>query len=402
MINKLRHKFVLVATVSVATMLLVVVLGATLFNYVDLNEKADNMVQLVVDNNGVLAKSADKQKPHDDLPREAMFNTRFFVVYLDSENNITSTDTVNIFAADSEMAQNYATEVIEKDSDSGFLNDYKYKATTVNNQNAIVFVDVSSDINMVKKFLVNGSLIALLSIILVAVISYVLSPIAIKPTIEAYEKQKKFITDASHEIKTPLTVISANLDIIEMDSGENKWTKSAKTQVSRLTELVNRLVSLSRMDEATSLDKEKFSLSELCEMVAESYDSIALSSNKEFRTELEENIYYTGSEKSFNQLCYILLDNAFKFAEGDGEILFSLSKTQDKIKLIVSNPVNSLPAGTHNELFDRFYRADESRNSSTGGFGIGLSLAKSIVQKHKGKITANSPDGISFVVEVCL
>ena len=138
MINKLRHKFVLVATVSVATMLLVVVLGATLFNYVDLNEKADNMVQLVVDNNGVLAKSADKQKPHDDLPREAMFNTRFFVVYLDSENNITSTDTVNIFAADSEMAQNYATEVIEKDSDSGFLNDYKYKATTVNNQNAIV------------------------------------------------------------------------------------------------------------------------------------------------------------------------------------------------------------------------------------------------------------------------
>ncbi|NLA69655.1 MAG: HAMP domain-containing histidine kinase, partial [Clostridiales bacterium] len=302
MINKLRHKFVLVATVSVATMLLVVVLGATLFNYVDLNEKADNMVQLVVDNNGVLAKSADKQKPHDDLPREAMFNTRFFVVYLDSEKNITSTDTGNIFAADSEMAQNYATEVIEKDSDSGFLNDYKYKETTVNNQNAIVFVDVSSDINMVKKFLVNGSLIALLSIILVAVISYVLSPIAIKPTIEAYEKQKKFITDASHEIKTPLTVISANLDIIEMDSGENKWTKSAKTQVTRLTELVNRLVSLSRMDEATSLDKEKFSLSELCEMVAESYDSIALSSNKEFRTELEENIYYTGSEKSFNQL----------------------------------------------------------------------------------------------------
>ena len=403
MINKLKQKFVLVATASVAVMLFVVVVGATLSNYVDLEHKTDRMLLMISENNGVLPKPDKKQKPskqHDDLPREAMFDTRHFVVYLGGNNEILYTDTGNVYATSSQMAQEYALEVLKRNKESGFLDDYKYLCTTLHETSAIIFLDASRDIDMLRGFLYNSSMIAAASLFFVAVIAYLLSPIAINPITTAYEKQKKFITNASHEIKTPLTVISANLDIVEMNVGENKWLSSSKEQIARLVDLVNSLVSLSRMEETEVLDKESFSLSELCEMVVESYDSIAVSSGKTFETAIAENISYIGNEKAISQLCYILLDNAFKYSDDKGRVFFALYKRQERIILTVENTVEEISIGKHNEFFDRFYREDESRNSKTGGFGIGLSLAKSIVEKHKGKMSARSIDDKALTIEV--
>ena len=189
---------------------------------------------------------------------------------------------------------------------------------------------------------------------------------------------------------------------MEMHTGGSKWISSSKEQIIKLTDLVNSLVSLSRMEENEELKKANFSLSEIAEMMVESYDNIALTKNKRFNANIENNIDYIGNEKSISQLFYILLDNAFKYSNDKGVIDVSLMKKQDKIILTMQNTVDEIPVGKHNELFDRFYRKDESRNSQTGGFGIGLSLAKSIVAKHKGKINAKSIDGKSLTIEVIL
>lgn len=405
MIKKLRQKFVIVATVSVAVMFIIVIFLATFFNYMDLNRKTDAMLNLIAYNGGTLPKPDKKKKPlklHDDLPREAMFDTRYFTVYLGDSGEILYTDTGNIYATTSKQAQEYAESVLTKNKMSGYINDYKYLVTNINETKAIIFIDATRDIRIIQGFLYNSSLISLGAIVLVAIVSYQLSPFAVKPIATAYEKQKKFITNASHEIKTPITVISANLDIAEMGSGENKWINSSKEQITRLTDLVNSLVALSRMEETETIEKATFSLSELADMVAESYDSIAIQNNKTFETEIADNISYLGNEKSLSQLCYILLDNAFKYSNEGGKIFFSLSKKQQKIYLTVKNTVDKIGIGKHNEFFDRFYREDQSRNSKTGGFGIGLSIAKSIVKQHKGKVTAKSLDGKTLIIEVIL
>lgn len=404
MVNKLKQKFVLVSTISVFCMLFVMVVSTSFWNYLDLDQRTDQLVNLIADNGGTLPKPGGKERPGelDNLPREAIFDTRYFIVYLGNQNEILATDTRNIYATSSQEAQEYAGAVLARGQETGFIDGYKFLHTTINGTDSIIFVDAAKDVDILIRFVTTNSLLSLVALLLVAVISYFLSAIAIKPIIEVYDKQKKFITNASHEIKTPLTVISANLDIIEMGAGESKWTKNSKEQVGRLTELVNRLVALARMEETDNLVRESFDLSQLCEMVSESYQGLAINSQKHFVAEIQTDVFYTGNEQALSQLCYILLDNAFKYSVENGEIHFSLVRKHDKVSLTVTNAVEQLEIGKHNEFFDRFYRKDESRNSATGGFGIGLALAKSIVEKHKGKITAKSNDGKAITVEVIL
>lgn len=403
MINKLKRKFVFVATISVFCMLLVVISGASIWNYVDLNHRTDQLVNFIVENNGILPKPNNKGDfTFNQLPREASFDTRYFLVYLSADEQILATDTTNIFATSSQQAQQYAQTVINKQQTTGFIDGYKFLRTQLNGSESIIFVDVSRDVDILKNFIMTSSLLAIAALIIVAIIAYMLSPIAIKPIIESYEKQKRFITDASHELKTPLTVISANLDIIEMGSGESKWIKNSKEQITRLAELVNSLVALSRMEENETLERSDVDLSQLCEMASESYESLALSEQKKFVAEIDSNVMYHGNEQALSQLCYILLDNAFKYTCENGRIHLVLSQKHEKVVLRLTNDVEQIEIGKHNEFFDRFYRQDESRNSQTGGFGIGLALAKAIVHKHKGKISASSLDGTSVTIEVIL
>lgn len=403
MINKLKRKFVFVATISVFCMLLVVISGASIWNYVDLNHRTDQLVNFIVENNGILPKPNNKGDfTFNQLPREASFDTRYFLVYLSADEQILATDTTNIFATSSQQAQQYAQTVINKQQTTGFIDGYKFLRTQLNGSESIIFVDVSRDVDILKNFIMTSSLLAIAALIIVAIIAYMLSPIAIKPIIESYEKQKRFITDASHELKTPLTVISANLDIIEMGSGESKWIKNSKEQITRLAELVNSLVALSRMEENEALERSDVNLSQLCEMASESYESLALSEQKKFVAEIDSNVMYHGNEQALSQLCYILLDNAFKYTCENGRIHLTLSQKHEKVVLRLTNDVEQIEIGKHNEFFDRFYRQDESRNSQTGGFGIGLALAKAIVHKHKGKISASSLDGTSVTIEVIL
>ena len=210
---------------------------------------------------------------------------------------------------------------------------------------------------------------------------------------ESYEKQKRFITDAGHEIKTPLTIIGADADLLEMEFGESEWLTDLRRQTNRLTNLTNDLIYLSRMDEEKPrLQMIEFPLSDMMEEITQSFQSLIKSQNKQLTAEISPLISFTGDEKAIRQLLSILLDNAIKYSPEEGTICVKLEKENHAVKLLVSNTtVQPIESGSLKHLFDRFYRLDGSRSSSTGGYGLGLAIAHSIVTAHRGKIWAESP-----------
>lgn len=238
---------------------------------------------------------------------------------------------------------------------------------------------------------------------MVFVLVVIFSRLVFRPIAESYQKQKQFITDASREIKTPLTIIDANVEVIEMMSGENKWTKSTKNQVKRLASLAGQLITLSKMDEGDgAADKMKFSMTDAVIDTTSSFESVAETKGRKLVCDIEENLYFVGEEKRIREMFGIFLDNAVKYSTEGSEIHVSLERKGRKIIYQISNETDLIEKGNQDVLFERFYRSDASRNSATGGSGIGLSVAKAVAEAHHGKLTAESKDGKSLTITLTL
>lgn len=406
MIKKLQRKFIILSISSVFIVLAFILVLLNASNYMQIGNHANEILTIISENNGYFPKS-DKEKDKANLPKkispEAPFSTRYFTAKLDNRLNLISIDTGKIAATSTSEAVDYVDEVLQNKKTKGLINIYKYQVTQKDYGKLIVFVDVSRDLEMFRYFLFNSLLIFLISLSGISILILLLSKKAVEPIAKGYEKQKQFITDASHELKTPLTIISTNAEVLEMTSGENEWTKSIRNQVERLSLLVSSLVDLTRMDEDNSNFKTTdFSLSDAVEETVEHFILVFNSQYKSITINIDKNISYHGNEESIRQLVSILLDNAAKYSNSKSEIKITLKKQGKKSHLSVTNEAEGLKKGNLDILFERFYRTDSSRNIKTGGYGIGLSIAKAITINHKGKISAYSPDGKSITITVIL
>lgn len=282
-------------------------------------------------------------------------------------------------------------------SDSGFTDIYRYRVADCEDGTRIIFVDCRQELESFRNTLVYSVGVSLLEFLAVFMLVLFWSKKIFKPVAESYAKQKRFITDASHEIKTPLTIIDANTEVIEMVNGESEWTKNTRDQVKRLTALTNQMVALSRLDENPEpKEKAKFDLSDVAYEVIDHFSSLSEVRGKKISADIEDGIKYVGDENSIRQLISILVDNAMKYAVESADISISLKRDGRKVKFVLKNLTDGMEEGSQDILFERFYRPDSSRNSETGGSGKGLSLAKSIVESHKGRITARC-DGDGYI-----
>lgn len=414
MIKKLKKKFVLVSMSIFFVVLFVLALVINIANYIEINKHSNRVLNLLSENDGDFSRQGnfrydprETEKFRDEsllarkLSPETPFSTRFFTAKIDKDG-IFVEDVARITISPTQ-ALNYASAAIDSGKLDGLLDTYKYKITKKGYGILIVFVDVSRERETVQFFITNTVLIFAIVLIAVFILLMIFSKVAIKPIVESYEKQKQFITDASHELKTPLTIINTNVDVLEMYFQENEWTQSIQKQTSRLAQLVTSLVDLTRMDEGNQqLQMVDFSLSDAITESAQPFLAHATAQNKKITLDVHKNISYCGEEQSIRQLICILLDNGIKYASAHTEIKVSLAKQGKKCFLSLTNMAENLEKGNLDILFERFYRADSSRNSQTGGHGIGLSIAKAIVSQHKGKITAHSSDGKMFVISVQL
>ena len=419
MIRDLRKKFILVAMLS-TMLVLTAIMGVVNFsNYREMLDRADEMTALLEQNDGKFpeepswheqddtatppAKPENDEKDKSRFSVETPFETRYFTVTVDENGEVTDCDLDRIAAVDEETAEEYTQTAQQKNKTTGFQGIYRYRVTETEDGAKYVFLDCRREISNFRTVLVTTISVSLLGLAAVFVLVVIFSRMVFRPVEESIQKQKRFITDASHELKTPLTIIDANTEVMEMESGESQWTKSTRKQIQRLSGLVQQLVTLSRLDEEKGLEEKcEFNLSEAVSECVQPYESLAQTREKNLTLNIEEDITYTGDERSIRQLAGILMDNAVKYSSENGNITLTLKKKGKKIFLEVYNDADDLPQGKMDVLFERFYRLDSSRNSGTGGSGIGLSVAKAIVQAHKGKITAENKNGRRLTITVIL
>ena len=417
--KKLRRKLIAACMVSLAIVLAVILGGVNLMSYQKVVSDADTVLALLASNAGTFPQEQGGRPPRQegdftqgkrdflgkaDLSPETPYESRFFSVLLDGNGQVLLTDTDQIAAVDAEQASAYAQQVAQSGRTGGFLADYRYLVLIEGENIRVIFLDCGRSLSSFRSTLLASLGLSALGLLAVLVLLLILSRRIVRPVAESYERQKQFITDAGHELKTPMTIISADVDLAEMDCGENQWLADIRRQAQRLTGLTNDLIYLSRMEEEQpKLQYIEFPLSDVVEEMAMPFQAPAKSQGKELSLHIQPMLSCTGDEKAIRQLLSILLDNALKYSPAGGKLELRLQKQGRNLLLTVFN-TTSQPAERDKlpHLFDRFYRSDQSRNSQTGGYGLGLSIARSIVQAHKGKIRAESPDGNSLLVIISL
>lgn len=421
MIKKLRRKLIAACMLSLAVVLLVILGGVNLVSYQKVVTDADAVLSLLAANGGVFPKGHQDQgeRPEDGVPPvlgkkdpfaprilspETPYESRFFSVVLGEDGQVLETDMDQIAAVDREEAAAYAQGVAQSGRTAGFWGNYRYLLSQEEGVSRVIFLDCGRSLSSFRSTLLASVALSLLGLLAVLVLLLILSHRIVRPVAESYEKQKQFITDAGHELKTPMTIISADADLLEMECGENQWLTDIRRQAQRLTGLTNDLIYLSRMEEEQpKLQVIQFPLSDLAEEMAQSFAAPAQSQGKELEVSVQPMLSCTGDEKAIRQLISILLDNALKYSPQGGKLALKLEKQGRGALLTVSNTTaQPMERDKLSHLFDRFYRTDQSRSSQTGGYGLGLSIARSIVLAHKGKIRAESPDGTSLSVAVTL
>lgn len=435
MTSKLKRSFVTVTMLSAALVLVILMGIVNLVNTIKRTGSDTEILQYLAENGGTfpeehrdpsdLSASDEpeqfgfseetgeffmldgKDRPGDRkgdmlsgrITAETPYETRYFSVFMSSSGELQSVNTVQIAAVSPEEAAATAQELFADGKTSGRFGNYRYLAVEQDGGILYVFLDCNKTILANRSFLIDSVFVTIGGLIVLFGLSWLLSDKAIRPMAESYEKQKSFITNAGHELKTPLAVIESSTEVLELEGGENQWTRSIHGQVKRLSTLTQDLIALARMDEAGN--KPELTEQDISPVVSNAlvpYAMLAEQKELSFAADIQPGLHMRSNQAALEKLCVILADNAIKYTSDGGDIRFTLKKDGNHVILRSENPADSLTPGKQEKLFDRFYRGDTSRSSETPGYGLGLPMARQLVESMGGKISAESPDGKRLII----
>ncbi|CEI71783.1 sensor histidine kinase [Romboutsia hominis] len=397
MFDKLKKKFVLI-NMTLLTTVFVAIFG-TIF--------AITYTNIVNEMNGemeVLLRGGHKPKPYYD----------YIIAEYDRNKNVLNTFTRFNTKIDNNNLKESVVQILNNKSRSGKIEigDTKYSYTKEDTPmgSKIVLLNRTYLQNTVTQLLKSFLLVGCISLIALLFISFYLTNKALKPIKETFEKQKQFIADASHELKTPLTIIKTNTSLVlsnpnDAVKNQSKWINYINSQCDRMSELVNEMLSLAKLDvEENKIELQSINISKIVQSIMLGFDAIIYENGIELEENISNDIFINGDTEGIKKLFNILMDNAIKHSNKSGKITVDLFKDKNKVKLIVKNTGEGIEPEYLEKIFERFYRIDTSRVRETGGYGLGLSIAKSIVAQHKGKIYAKSNVGkdTTFIVELPL
>ena len=401
MFKSLRRKFITTAVGSVAVVIAILAIALNFINYYKLEERIDTTL-LDASKSQALIKIFAEDGDDLIITKNSSSTTDyngFSIAKVDDSGRIIKTYRDDTLIPNQDALQSKVIEALKEGKTSGFIGSYRFLKAETNVGSLILFLNCQRELDSQHSFEKNSLLISIGVIASVFVLIVLISKRVIAPIQETYIKQKQFITGASHELKTPLAIISSNADVLEMMNGDSKWTQNIHNQVDRLTSLVNSLVVFSRMEEKDTVERTRFDLTNALESRIEDFNELANFQKKNIVTDIDPDLYYFGEEASIVQLMDILLENAIKYAPEDSSISVSLKKNRKYAILKVSNKA-TVQKGDLSKVFERFYRLDESRNSAIKGYGIGLSMAQLIAEKHKETIRVYAPEDGIFKIEV--
>lgn len=403
--KKMRLKMIgivfasVVAAFMVMTIILVMCFGAYR------NRQADHITAMISENNGTVPQLKDyKQQQKNSQAFERYFNnynedssyrTRFFRIFLDEDKKVTNVNMDHIAAVDEKKAVRMTKIAMLRRGKVGLVGSYRYRKEYKDGQvRSIIFLDCKENQSFYHLAVTITITVSTLLTCLITVIFAIASKRAVRPFEINSNRQKQFITDASHELKTPLAIISANAEVLQYKGDGNEWTQNIIDQTKHMGKLINQLLVLAKLDEVQEKsEKQEADLKLLLEETTRPFEEVATQKKVTLKLHLEEGVTIRVNREQIAQLVSILTENAAKYVNDGGKIVWRLTKTQHGAVLVVKNTTEKELPDTK-RMFDRFYRSDSSRSSKTGGQGIGLSIAKKIVDSHKGSITAKAGDGM--------
>lgn len=396
MFDKLKKKFILI-NMSLLTIVFVLIFGTIYISTaISIEKDLEHELMNTVSN------------PRKPTPNSPMISSSI-IIELDSDNNIAKVNTY--LEIDEGVLEDTIYKIIKNEnkldrvkidgSSYVYLKEYSNKGLTIVLMSREQQIEVLN--NLLKVFISIGSI----SLILLLLISIYLTNKTIKPIKETFEKQKQFIANASHELKTPLTIIRTNTSLVLSNKSlsvesQSKWLNYINNQIERMSELLDEMLSLAKLDTNRGLDEfVVFDLSKLLNNILLTFEAVIFENKIQLESNIEEDISIKGDKESIKKVVIILLDNAIKYTNKSGKIDVELKQEKNKIRLKVKNTGEGIKKEDINKIFERFYRVDSSRARETGGYGLGLSIAKSIVESNNGKIYAESNIGkdTTFIIE---
>lgn len=407
MINRLRRQFIVIAMISVTLVVLLMAVSINVFSFLSTDRALSDALQMIYENRGMIPQfpsGRPEKPPGRQFSPETPYSTRYFLLYYSEDGTLLMADMKHIAAVTDADADRFLSAALRHGEGMGYKEQYKYYIVRIGEeQQMAIFLDCQRELHSVRTFAVISLLVAAACAALAYLLIWFFSKKAIEPTVKSVEKQRQFVTNASHELKTPLTVIATSLKVLELEVGQQKWIDKAQAQTERLAELANALVTLARLDEEKPPVRfVRFNVSALVTETAESFQNFAGARGHTLETEIAPDLFCFGDEYAVRQLASILLDNAVRYADDGSVIRVGLEKSRRGLVLKTSNRCTGLDRSELDKLFDRFYRPDCSRSRQSGGFGVGLSIARSIAEAYKGSIRAERPtEGtIQFVVNL--
>lgn len=384
MIKKLQRKFILITVTILFVVFTAVVIVMNSVNYVSMVNSLSHKIDMVLEDNG-------RPQNHGEAP----FSARYFKVIVDGDN--ISVDLNRVATVDEEEA---LIAYRASKHDSGFYENFYYKRIADNNKIVYVFMDASMERQSFNNFMIISIAVSLGGLILISSLVIIFSKIVTKPILESYQARKEFVTNINHEIKTPIAIIKATNEVIELEQGPSEWTQMIDKETIRMDELLKKIMFISKLDEDSfKLQKQLVCFSDIVTEISDSFKLLAVSNGKTIETNIEDGINLYGETTMLGELISTLLDNAIKYAKDKTKINLNLFKQGRLIYLDVSNDVDRIEVGEHNYLFERYYRKEEL-SSHQQGYGLGLSIAKTITTLHGGKIKAISENNHSIKFEV--
>lgn len=394
MFDKLRLKLILINMSLLTTVFIAIFVTIYTLTNTNINREINASLGSLIDNKHKPSPNSINILAEIDKDRKIIKNFQSYGLNID--NNILQ-DAVNI--------------ILDREVISGKIdidgNSYSYLIQFTPFGNKIAFINRTPYQQVIFELLKSFIIIGSISLIILLIISIYLTNKTIKPIRETFEKQKQFIADASHELKTPLTIIKTNTSLVlsnpeDTIKDQSKWINYISSQTDRMSTLINEMLSLAKLDVSENkLNFTPINISKIIESMLLMFDAVIYENKIDLESNITRDIFINGHQESIKKLFSIIMDNAIKHTNKNGKITVSLLSDKNKIKMIIKNTGEGIPSEHLEKIFERFYRVDSSRVRETGGYGLGLSIAKSIVKQHKGKIYAQSKENqyTSFFVE---
>lgn len=403
-VRELQKQFIMTATAAILIVMAVILGTLNLYNYSRTFLEASRIADYIAGAGGIMPYEVDDAET--DFSPEAPYSVRYFTAWADENGEIISANTDRIRSITKEDAREAAFAVTRIPRKHGHIREGRnvlaYSVLQQEDGTFIaVFLDCTSEVRAAFLVMNRSCLLGFLCTAFFAVILWFLSRWALQPVVRNMDTQRQFITNASHELKTPLTIISANTEVLEMMYGESEWTGSIIHQVERMTNLVNSMTSLAKIQERNEVVLTEVDVTGLAREASKSFRPVIEQKYRSLMVNIDEKVTARAETDGVRELFNILLDNAVKYCDEKGVITMTVAhRARDRgARITVSNMYAQGKGVDYSRLFDRFYRVDTSHSSRTQGFGIGLSMAQELTERYKGRITASWKDGvISFTL----